>query len=759
MRSRPRLQALVGVALVLTAACSWFGGTSAEQRLRTAEQFLAKGDPQAALIELRHAVRLEPQSGRVRERLGDAYTALRDGNNALAEYSRAADLLPDDLGVQMKAGQVLLAAQKFEDARVKADAVLRRDPKHVDAQVLRANALAGLQEVDEAVAELQRAVAADPTRGITFSRLGAMEARRGKLEEAEASFRRAVELSPNEPRTHLALANFLQAVGRWQEAELSLRKALELDPKDLRTTRALATFYLAAGRRADAEPLLRAAAAQSSDPEEKLVLADFLIGGGRLDEARRILEGLTGDARAAGGAIGRLALLDAAGGAVDAANTRLDAALQKAPSNGDLLLAKGRVLLAGGRAPDAIERLKAATAARPFDADAHFWLAEAYRLQRDLDAALGAYNEAMRQRPAFAQAAVGAAGVELLRGNAKAALSFAQSAVFIQPTLLEPRLMLIEALVATGNTQRALEESRMVAEAAPKEEGAQTLYARVLAQRGDLARSRQVTAAVLQLNPASVAALEVSVGLAVRDGKADVARAQVESALKGAPRDARVLLLAARAASATKDLAATERHLRAAVEVEPNLIEAYQWLGQLYLSQNRAKDAQREFDQAAARQPANVGAATMAAIIAEGLGEVEDARRRYERILEARPEAPAAANNLAWIIANTPDANLDVALNHAQAAKRGLPESAEVNDTLGFIYVKKGLHAMAVPHLRAAAAKLPNQPIVRWHLAQALAGAGDKPGAIAEAERALGLDATFEGADAARALVQKLRSS
>ena len=68
---------------------------------------------------------------------------------------------------------------------------------------------------------------------------------------------------------------------------------------------------------------------------------------------------------------------------------------------------------------------------------------------------------------------------------------------------------------------------------------------------------------------------------------------------------------------------------------------------------------------------------------------------RFERVIGLDPDAPVAANNSAWMYAES-GGNLDVALQLAQTAQRGLPESAEVSNTLGFIYYKKNLLTLAI---------------------------------------------------------------
>jgi tetratricopeptide (TPR) repeat protein len=124
-------------------------------------------------------------------------------------------------------------------------------------------------------------------------------------------------------------------------------------------------------------------------------------------------------------------------------------------------------------------------------------------------------------------------------------------------------------------------------------------------------------------------------------------------------------------------------------------------------------------------------------------------------VLEIDPKAPVAANNLAWIYAASGE-NLDVALQLAQTAQRHLPELAAVNDTLGFIYYRKNLPALAIPMLSMSARKEPANAIYQYHLGLALAGGGERARARQALTRALVLKPGFEGAAQARAMLTSL---
>jgi Flp pilus assembly protein TadD len=157
----------------------------------------------------------------------------------------------------------------------------------------------------------------------------------------------------------------------------------------------------------------------------------------------------------------------------------------------------------------------------------------------------------------------------------------------------------------------------------------------------------------------------------------------------------------------------------------------------------------------AKRDSKPVAALTLAGIILQAQGKNDDARARFERVMAIDGSAPVAANNLAWMLAES-GGNLDVALQLAQTAARGLPQSAEVSNTLGFVYYKKGLHSLAIPPLKASADKEPSNPMYQLHLGLAYAKNGNSAGARAALEKALALNPNVDGAGEARAVLDSL---
>ncbi len=164
-----------------------------------------------------------------------------------------------------------------------------------------------------------------------------------------------------------------------------------------------------------------------------------------------------------------------------------------------------------------------------------------------------------------------------------------------------------------------------------------------------------------------------------------------------------------------------------------------------------------EFDNMTKQQPKNVAAHTMVGMILQVQGKNAEAQKKYEQILTIDSRSPVAANNLAWMYAEA-GTNLDQALQLAQTAQAALPEQPEVNDTLGFVYLKKDLATLAVPPLRVSVEKDPKNPVYHYRLGLAYSKTGDDAGARRELEASLKLSPTGPNSDEAKKILAGLKS-
>jgi tetratricopeptide (TPR) repeat protein len=196
--------------------------------------------------------------------------------------------------------------------------------------------------------------------------------------------------------------------------------------------------------------------------------------------------------------------------------------------------------------------------------------------------------------------------------------------------------------------------------------------------------------------------------------------------------------------SAKKNIQAAEVELTAAIGLDENYLPAYSAYASLLVGQKRTDEAIAQYQKVLEKRPA-AQIYTMLGILEDSRGNTSAAEKSYRKALEIAPHSAIAANNLAWLIADN-QGNLDEALQLATLAVGKNQSVAGFYDTLGWVYLKKGLASPAVEQLKKAVAmedtntqrsgEAPN-PGYRVRLGMALAKVGDKASARREVETSL----------------------
>ena len=743
---------LFAVVALTAAACSGDPAEEKQRHFTRAEAYAAKGTLPEAIIEYRSAIQIDPYFGEARRRLAVAYEKSGDLPSAFQEYVRAADILTDDVEVQLAAGQYLLVAGRFEDARNKAQLALERDPKNASAYLLMGNAWAGLKNYDESVRILKQAVDTDPNRGMSHATLAVVEAVRGNQPAADEAFERALLVDPKAIAPRLALGNYRMASGQLAEAEKEFLAAVALDPKSPLPPRALTSVYYAMGQPQRAEPHLLALADVHGDTDAGLALADLYAGTNRVADAATRLQALAAQGGRKTDATLRLAAIEYATGRKAEAFAHLDGLLKNEPNGVKALAMRGRLQLADNQVQQAIESLSAAVAADAKYAPGHYWLAQAQLRARRLSEARASLVTVLQLEPTYVPAQIEISRLHLAANEFDQSIAFARQAATAAPTNLEARLSLPRALIAAGQVSAAAEALQPLSKALPNEPRINLVEGQLALGRRDPKAAAQRFQRALASQPASVGALDGLLISKVAAGDAGGASLLAAQTVARSPEDARLLVVSARAFALAKDFAKAESTLRTAIERDPQLLEAYSMLGQIYMRQNRADEALREFQRLAELQPNEVGPRTIVGVLQHAAGKVGEARQSYEAALRVDPTAVVAANNLAWMTMEE-GGNLDVALQLAQAATQRAPSSGVVRDTLGRIYYRKGLYSSAIAALEEAVKLEAKNADYRVQLAMAYAKSGDDARARSALRGALALNPKATGAAEAQALI------
>ena len=131
----------------------------------------------------------------------------------------------------------------------------------------------------------------------------------------------------------------------------------------------------------------------------------------------------------------------------------------------------------------------------------------------------------------------------------------------------------------------------------------------------------------------------------------------------------------------------------------------------------------------------------------ESKGDWSQAQDAYQKALDLKPNDPLASNNLANVMLQS-GGNVDMAMSLAQTARRGMPDSPDAADTLGWVYYQKGVYGSAVSMFQEALklqekSKAPDNPDIHYHLGLAYQKTNQPACARQQLERVLKIDPNF----------------
>jgi tetratricopeptide (TPR) repeat protein len=154
-------------------------------------------------------------------------------------------------------------------------------------------------------------------------------------------------------------------------------------------------------------------------------------------------------------------------------------------------------------------------------------------------------------------------------------------------------------------------------------------------------------------------------------------------------------------ADGKKDLKGSETALRKAIELDKNNSDALLKLGKLLAEEGNVDQALATFQQSIKDNPREVPFYVLSGELYEKKKDWEKAKAMYQQALGIVPDHPLASNNLAYVILEQ-GGNVDVAMGLAQTARRGMPDSPNAADTLGWAYYQKGIYQSAISQFQEA---------------------------------------------------------
>lgn len=769
------------------------GMPEAEVAAPLAQALMMQDRTEALLLAVRPGERPAATEGEVRFWRGLAQSARNDHTAALASFDDAARLLPDDPRPHIAKAQQLTSLHRLDEAEQAADAAVQRSTdsaQRADALSLKGE-LRRMADDGAAAARLfAEALLTDPDSRSALIGRATLAMAEGKPEAAEKDARQVLDTAPDHPVARYLVASaqaarnqLVAALATLHDAERSgyppsllLRATLRLNRGDLELARHdIEQYQSMAGRdgrsqRLRGALLLRlhepelavkalqdAAAQQPGDVQTAALLAAAHMLSGDLGAAARSLDSDTGlqamrdlERQMPGSPLPPTlaGTVLAARGDAAAARAELEQALRLDASFIPALLTLGRLEAAEGRPEPARRNLMKILSLDDRHAAAMTALADLAARQGQPDAARRWLERAVAANPEALPARLEQIELLLRGGDSAGALVAARQLAAEAPA--EPAALeaLGKAAWAAGDRDEALAVFRRLAAAMPKAAKAHMLLASALAATGQDAEALQSAGTAAGLDDTYLPAQAQHLQLLIAAGRGAEAVAAAEAWRGRHPGQTAGELLLADAHLRLGQGAAAAAVLEQAFARRPSTTLAIR-LAEARLRAGTGEQAAAGLGEWLAQHPDQTAARSALAALFLRLGKLQQAQAEFETVVAADAGNAVALNNLAWLYDRAGDPR---ALALAEQAYRLNPGSPHIADTLGTILVRRQQTARGLKLLREAHAGAPQVPDIRYHLAAALAQAGETDEARRMLDDLVAENAQFEEAAAAREL-------
>jgi putative PEP-CTERM system TPR-repeat lipoprotein len=228
--------------LLLLAGCSRMHG--ADQLMVEAQQYMAKGETRAAVIQLKNALQQTPSNGGARLMLGKLYLDSGDVMSAEKELRRALEFGANPGDVMPALGRSMLLQGQYQ----KVLDEVKADEQQPQLQSLRGHALLGLNRGDEARALFEQVLVRHPDNPAALLGLARMAMQDGKQADALGLIDKALARDPGDVDAWRIKGDLLRLQSRNPEALLAYQQVLKLHPTQVQAHVDIASLHIQAGK-------------------------------------------------------------------------------------------------------------------------------------------------------------------------------------------------------------------------------------------------------------------------------------------------------------------------------------------------------------------------------------------------------------------------------------------------------------------------------------------------------------------------------
>ncbi len=756
--------------LILTLIVITFTGCSRDPNVRkqkyldSGQRYFEKGKYREAAIEFTNAIKIDPGFAEAHYQLAQTYLKVQEQGRAYQELARTVELQPENYSARVDMAELLIAHNDLQLAQTQVDWLLQHRPDDPKAHLVAAYLLAAGGDVSEAIAEIQKAITLAPSDADLHVQLALLLLKKGQPDEAEASFRRAVELNPKAVSAWLMLGTYHQTRGGYGQAEQEFRQAIAVDPKNPEPRAALVRLFLAQGKKAEAEDYLKQVKRDFPDNSAGYrMLGDFYRTTGDLDKATAEYAALYQEHPKDIQVKKNYTQILIEKNRYDEARKLNDEVLKANPGDNEALLYRAHLLIVAGDTSGAIVALQTVIKSDPSNAEAHYQLGAAFQKSGEVENAKVEWLNAVRINPDLLEAQRSLALLAMRQGDMGALESATTQLIRLQPTSPEGYALRAVSRINRQQFAAAEQDVRKAIEVNPQSHLGYVQLGNLKFVQKQYSDSAKAYQDALVRDSNSTDALRGLMNTYVAQNQVDKAVAAANAQIAKSPNNGSFyFLLGSVLFRAKKDLNGAEAAFSRSVELDKNNSDAVIQLGQVQAAKGEIDQAIATYQQAVKDQPRVLELYTLLGGLYGSKRDWIKAQEAYQKTLALKPGDPVAANNLANVMLQN-GGNLDVAMSLAETARRGMPDSPSVADTLGWIYFQKGVYGSAISMLQEALklqekTKAPDNANIHYHLGLAYLKTQQPVLARQQFERVLKINPNYSEAAEVRKQLDSLKS-
>ncbi len=721
--------------------------------------YVEEGKFKAALLEFKNSVKIDPAFTKGWREIANLSSRQGDLKGAFRAYLKVAEKDPRHSEAHFHLARLYMLAKKGTEARSHIDKALVISPENIEYMLISA-AVFSLEEHEEKALELYNEVLKREKNDIRpLLGVAQIKSRAKNFAGAEDSLREAISIDPKAIRPRLNLVNLLNESLQYDKAEIEMTALVDKNRDNIGLLIVMGDFYMAHKKYSEAEAVYRDASTREPSALRPVMKLAFFY--------------------------------DQRGAFVNAEAMYLKA-MELKPDDSDVTVSVARFYLNRGDFVKTGEMIAGVLDKNPGFLPALMARGEMALRQRQFGAALETFTEVVRVDARNITGAYFKGISEMALGQNDRARKDMLKVLALEPEHLKAQIALAELYLKDRELTLAKESLEKVLAKAPHLYKPNLLMGDVLASMGDYERAQKIYTRLKEQNPKDPIPFYHSGILYMAKGELDLAMKDFTLARAMAPKSMEIFRAIFRCYAmenkSKEALAVCLDQLKVVEAVPAMSAMVYEMMGRLYTRMGSLEKAEAAYFTAIEKNPDTTrpyyGLAAvyqrqgtpekvmaqlrgvieknqndplphvLMGIMSEGKGDIEDAKAAYRKALAVKNDIVAAANNLAYILADANE-DIDEALSLARMAKGKAINNPNIMDTLGLVYYRKGLYESGISEFKESLEKLPENATVNYHLGLALYASGDVEKAKVSLGKALALSSDFKGADEARAILAR----